>query len=227
MPNPLVFHLHTFWRSSATYRVRVACRLKGISVEEQPLNLDHGAQGNPEYLRINPMGAVPALVVREVNAAPQVLTQSLAILEFLDELHPEPRILPTDLYGRARVRSLAGILVSDTHPITTLRVRDFLRTRAGFDDKAWGQWQAHWFDLGLQAMEDRLASDPETGRFCHGDYPTIADICLASIIVIQRILHLKTSDTPTVDRIMAACESVDAFRLAMPTKPPFSRGPKL
>lgn len=204
--------LYAYWRTSATYRVRVALGLKGISATERQVNLDAGEQRSPEFLKINPLAAIPALVME--GTAP--LTQSLAILEFLDELQPRPPLLPADLHGRARVRSIAGMLASDTHPLVTPRVRRYLTTTGGFDDAAWRAWQLQWFGTGLQAVEQRLAGDAATGLFCHGNAPGMADICLASIVAVMRVFKIPTNGTPTVDRIVAACDGIDAFRRADP-----------
>ncbi len=208
------FELFAFWRTSATYRVRVALNLKGLSAHETIVDLDAGEQRAEAFLKINPMGAIPALVA--ADHAP--LTQSLAILEFLDELQPSPALLPTDLYARARVRSLAAMLAGDTHPLVTPRIKKYLAGTSHFDDAAWRAWQTHWFTTGLQAIEQRLASEPETGTFCHGDTPTIADICLASIIAVMRVFKIVVPAIPTVDRIMAHCEALEAFTRAAPAR---------
>lgn len=172
MPHTPDFELFAFWRTSATYRVRVALNLKGLTAHERIVNLDAGEQRSPEFLKINPMGAIPALI--EPGHAP--LTQSLAILEFLDEFKPAPPLLPADLHGRARVRSLASMLAGDTHPLITPRVKKYLTGTGGFDDAAWRAWQVQWFGTGMAAVEQRLASEKETGMFCHGNQPTTADI---------------------------------------------------
>jgi maleylacetoacetate isomerase len=206
------FDLYAFWRTSATYRVRVALNLKGLHAQEHLVNLDAGEQRSESFLRINPLGAIPALV----QPGHPPLTQSLAILEFLDELQPAPPLLPADLHGRARVRSIAGMLAADTHPLVTPRVKKYLVGSAGFDDAAWRAWQQQWFGTGLAAVEQRLAGDAGTGRFCHGDQAGMADICLASVTAVMRVFKIPTSGTPTVDRIVAACEELDAFRRASP-----------
>ena len=211
------FDLYSFWRTSATYRVRVACRLKGITPREHNVNLDTGEQRSPEFLKINPMGAIPALIERTNGASATPITQSMAILEFLEESQPSPALLPTDLHGRARVRSLAALLTSDTHPLITPRVKKYLMAQAGFDDAAWRAWQTNWFTTGLQALEQRLATEPETGIYCHGDHITMADICLASIVVVMRVFKIDVADIPTVMRIMATCEAHPAFANSAPS----------
>jgi maleylacetoacetate isomerase/maleylpyruvate isomerase len=212
------FELYSFWRTSATYRVRVAFHLKGISPKEHDVNIDAGEHRGDAFLRINPMGAIPALVDHGPGQSRTPLTQSLAILEFLDESFPTPPLLPFDTHSRARVRSLAAMLAADTHPLITPRVKKYLTTTGGFDDAAWRAWQIHWFTTGLQALEERLFNEPGTGTFCHGDTPTIADICLASIIAVMRIFKIEVPGIPTVLRVMAACEQLDAFVLAAPSR---------
>lgn len=214
MANPPAFELYSFWRTSATYRVRVALNLKGLQATERFVNVDAGEHRSEDFLEINPMGAIPALIAPDHLP----LTQSLAILEFLEEFQPQPPPLPSEIYARARVRSIAATLAVDTHPLITPRIKKYLMGTNGFDDAAWHAWQSQWFGAGLRAVEQRLASDAETGRFCHGDEPTIADICLASIIVVMRIFKITIPDTPTIDRIMAACEALDAFSRADPLR---------
>lgn len=207
------FELFSFWRTSATYRVRVALNLKGLSAQETNVNLDAGEQRSEAFLKINPLGAIPAL--REAGHPP--ITQSLAILEFLDEYQPTPPLLPADLHGRARVRSIAGMLASDTHPLVTPRVKKYLTTVGGFDDAAFRAWQIQWFGTGLAALEQRLATESDTGVFCHGDTPTLADICLASIVAVMRVFKITVPDTPTLDRIVDACDAHPAFAKAAPS----------
>lgn len=206
--------LYAYWRTSATYRVRVALNLKGLAVTERFVDVDAGEHRSEAFLRINPLGAVPALV----EAGHPPITQSLAILEFLEELQPDPPLLPGDRHGRARVRSLAGMLASDTHPLITPRVRSYLAGVVGLDDAGVRAWMQHWFGTGLAAFEQRLAAEPATGRFCHGDAPTIADICLASIVAVTRLFKLRFDGLPTVDRIMAECDALEAFARAAPLR---------
>ena len=212
------FELFSFWRTSATYRVRVAFNLKGVQPQERNVNLDAGEQRGEAFLKINPMGAIPALIDHLDGQSKTPLTQSLAILEFLDETYPTPRLLPADTHGRARVRSIAAMLAADTHPLITPRVKKYLTTVGKFDDAAWRAWQIHWFSTGLQALEQRLANEPETGTFCHGETATIADICLASIVVVMRVFKIDVDGIPTVLRIMGNCEKLDAFAKADPMK---------
>ena len=216
MTDPARFELYAYWRTSATYRVRVAFRLKGVAPQEHSINLDGGEQRGEAYLQINPMGAVPALVDHGPGQPATPLTQSLAILEFLEETYPTPALLPADAHGRARVRSLAAMLAADTHPLITPRVKKYLVSAGSFDDAAWRAWQIHWFSTGLLALEQRLVNEPGTGVFCHGDTPTLADICLASIMVVMRVFKIEVAGIPSVLRIMAACEQLDAFALSAP-----------
>ena len=208
------FDLYAYWRTSAGYRVRVALNIKGLKANEINVNIDAGEQRSEAFLKINPLGAIPALI--EGSKTP--LTQSLAILEFLDELKPDPPLLPADLHGRARVRSIALMLAADTHPLITPRVRKYLTGSGGFDDAAWRAWQIHWFTTGLLAVEQRLAKEMETGKFCHGDQVTTADICLASILAVMAVFKIKVADTPTIDAIVARCEALDAFAKADPSR---------
>ena len=214
MTTQSTFELYAYWRTSATYRVRVALNLKGLQAHERIVNIDAGEQNDPAFLKINPLGAIPALV--DAGHAP--LTQSLAILEFLDEFQPAPPLLPPDLHGRARVRSIAAMLAADTHPLITGRVKKYLAAAVGMDDAAWRAWQIQWFGTGLSALEQRLAAEPQTGVFCHGDTPTMADICLASIMEMVRIFKITIPNTPTIDRIMQACDAHPAFADAKPSR---------
>ncbi len=218
MTDPVRFELFSFWRTSETYRVRVAFNLKGVKPHEHNVNLDAGEQRSEAFLTINPMGAIPALIDHASGSSPTALTQSLAILEFLDETYPAPALLPVDAHGRARARSLAAMLAADTHPLITPRVKKYLTTAGQFDDAAWRAWQIHWFATGLQALEQRLATEPQTGTFCHGDVPTMADICLASIVVVMRVFKIEVAGIPTVHRIMAECERLEAFANADPRR---------
>ena len=218
MTDPARFELFSFWRTSATYRVRVAFNLKGVQPREHNVNLDTGEQRGEAFLKINPMGAIPALIDHGAGQPATPLTQSLAILEFLDETYPAPALLPSDPHGRARVRSLAALLAADTHPLITPRVKKYLVGVGKFDDAAWRAWQIHWFTSGLQALELRLCSEAQTGVFCHGDTPTMADICLASIIAVMRVFKIDVEGIPTVLRVMAACEKLEAFAKADPAR---------
>ena len=212
------FELFSYWRTSATYRVRVAFNLKGVRPRETNVDIEAGEQLGEAFRRVNPLGAIPALIDHGPGQSHVPMTQSLAILEFLDELYPQPPLLPADAHGRARVRSLAQMLAADTHPLVTPRVRKVLTTTGGFDADAWRAWQIQWFGTGLRAFEQRLAGEPGTGRFCHGDQPTLADICLASLFAVMRVFKIDFDDIPTAKRIMAECERLEAFAAADPSR---------
>ena len=218
MTDTVRFELFSYWRTSATYRVRVAFNLKGVKPRETDINIDTGQQHDAAFREINPMGGIPALIDHGPGQSHVPLTQSLAILEFLDEIYPQPPLLPSGPHGRARVRSLAQMLAVDTHPLITPRVKKYLTTATGFDAESWRAWQIQWFGTGLRAVEARLAGEPGTGRFCHGDTPTLADICLASVIVVMRVFKIEFDDIPTVTRIMAECEKLEAFAAADPSR---------
>jgi maleylacetoacetate isomerase len=206
--------LYGFWRSMAAYRVRVALALKGVAVTEVALDLNAGDQFAPEFLALNPEGAAPVLV--EPGQPP--LTQSMAILEYLEERYPDPPLLPADPHGRARVRSLAALIAADTHPLLTPRVTAYLHDTAGLDEPAVRAWSAHWVTRGLAASEARLANDAATGAFCHGDQVTFADICLANLAIAARANRFDLGQFPTVARIAARCETLEAFQRADPRR---------
>ena len=212
------FELFSYWRSSAVYRVRVAMNLKGIARRETNVDIDAGEQLGDAYRGVNPLGGIPSLVDHGQGAQALPMSQSLAILEFLDETHPQPPLLPADPHGRARVRSIAQMLTADTHPLVTPRVRKVLAATHGIDADAWRAWQLQWFGTGMRAVEKRLASEPATGRFCHGDAVTLADICLASLFAVMRVFKIDFDDIPTCQRIMAECEALDAFAAADPMR---------
>ena len=205
--------LFSFWRSLATYRVRIALNLKGVTPEEIDVNLMKGAQRDPAYRTVNPMMALPALVDGEAPA----LFESLAIIEYLDETHPAPPLLPTDSRGRARVRGLAQIVACDSHPLIVPRVREYLEHELRIDEPARLAWCRHWHVQALAALENHL-SGPETGRFCHGDQVTIADICLASQAAGAQFFGVDLAPFPNVIRIVNACQQIDAFARAHPLK---------
>jgi maleylacetoacetate isomerase len=208
--------LYGFWRSLATYRVRAALALKGIDAEQVSINLLQGKQHSEEYRAINPQRVVPALIV---DAGPP-LFQSMAILEYLEETHPEPPLLPKDPRGRARVRGLAQIVVSDGHPLVVSRIRSYLEKEMGQDESARNKWLSHWTLQALEAVEAHLARERETGRFSHGDAPTIADVCLASQVYGAKFFNVDTKSVPTVMRIFDECMSIDAFDRSQPLKQP-------
>jgi maleylacetoacetate isomerase/maleylpyruvate isomerase len=212
------FDLYSYWRTSATYRVRVALNLKGLKAHEINVNIDTGEQLSAAFLRINPLGGIPALVDHAAGVPQIPLTQSLAILEYLEEIAPTPAILPADAFGRARVRSLAAMLAADTHPLITPRIKKYLLGNGGFDDQMWRAWQINWFTTGLQALEKQLLLQPLPGKLTHGDEVMLSDICLASIVVVARVFKIEVEGIPTVNRIMAELERMPEFAQAEPKR---------
>ena len=208
--------LYGFWRSLATYRVRVALRLKGIEAEEVSINLLKGMQHGADYKAVNPQSVVPALIV---DGAPP-LFQSMAILEYLEETAPQPPLLPSDARGRARVRGLALTVACDAHPLIVPRIRAYLEQEMHLDEAARNRWLHHWTLLGLETLEAHLAREPETGRYCHGDTPTLADICLAGQVFAAGYFDVATKTVPTVERIFGECMKIDAFDSSQPLKQP-------
>ncbi|WP_243049997.1 maleylacetoacetate isomerase [Dyella sp. RRB7] len=209
--------LYGYWRSSAAYRVRIALNLKGLAYETQPVHLvrDGGEQHAPEFQALNPQALVPCLVDQG-----QVFTQSLAIIEYLDETRPTPPLLPADPAGRARARALAQVVACDLHPLGNLRVLQHLASQFGADEAAKGVWSRHWISEGLRALEAMLAGHVATGRFCHGDTPTIADACLVPQVYNAVRWKVPLDEYPTIRRIHEACEGLAAFRLAAPEAQP-------
>lgn len=213
--------LYGFWRSLASYRVRVALALKGLRAEEVSIDLLKGKQNSQDYLALNPQGVVPALILDEGGPP---LFQSLAILEYLEETRPEPALLPKDPRGRARVRGLALIAAADGHPLIVPRVRNYLEKEMKADETARNRWLAHWTMRALEAIEGHLAREKETGRFCHGNVPTIADICLVSqVIGALAYFNCDTKGVPSAMRIYGRCMEIDAFARAHPLKQPGAR----
>ena len=208
--------LYGFWRSLATFRVRVALALKGIEAEQLSINLLQGAQHRDDYKAINPQSVVPSLVIDEGPP----LFQSMAILEYLEETHPEPPLLPRDPRGRARVRGLALMIACDAHPLIVPRIRDYLEREMHLDEAARNRWLQHWTLLALETLEKHLSSERETGRFCHGDAPTMADICLVGQVFAAGYFNVAIAGVPTVARIFEQCMKIDAFDRSQPLKQP-------
>ena len=207
--------LYGFFRSSAAYRVRIALNLKGLSYDQHAIHLRRNDQAKPDYRGVNPQGLVPAL---EIDG--ETLIQSLAIIEYLDETHPEPPLLPAAPADRARVRALADIVACDIHPINNLRVLRYLIHTYGKSESDIGAWYNHWIDAGFQALETLLADDSRTGSFCHGDRPGLADIALVPQVVNAERYELDMSPYPTISRIFAACQKLPAFAAAHPDNQP-------
>ena len=210
--------LYSFWRSLATYRVRVALNLKGLTAAEvEFIDLFTGHQHRDAFVAVNPHRVVPALVLDDGGPA---LFQSMAILEYLEETQPQPPLLPSDPRGRARVRALAQIVVADSHPLSVPRVRNYLTGHFKFSEEQLHEWLLHWQHEALKSLEGHLGRDRDTGRFCHGDQVTIADICLASQAVGAGFFKLDLSPYPTVKRIAEACFEQEAFAQAHPLQQP-------
>jgi maleylacetoacetate isomerase len=209
--------LYGFWRSLASLRVRIALNLKGLRFEETPVDLLKGQQFADGYKALNPQSVLPALILDDGGPP---LVQSLAILEYLDETHPQPPLLPKDARGRARVRGLALVSAADGHPLVVPRIRNFLEKELQVDEAGRNKWLQHWTLKALEAYESRLAAERETGRFCHGDQPTIADICLAGQVFGGKFFNCDLSGMPTVNRIFAECMKLEAFDRAQPLKQP-------
>lgn len=209
--------LYSYWRSSAAYRVRIALNLKGLAYETRPVHLlrDGGEQHAAGYRALNPMELIPTLVDGE-----QTITQSMAIMEYLDEIRPAPALLPADAIGRARVRALALILACDVHPLGNLRVLQYLESQLGADEAARGEWSRHWMAVGFKGLETSLAGSAATGRFCHGDTPGLADACLVPQFYNALRWKLPMDGYPTIRRIYDACQQLDAFQQAAPERQP-------
>ncbi|HLT79157.1 MAG TPA: maleylacetoacetate isomerase [Ferrovibrio sp.] len=207
--------LYGYFRSSAAYRVRIALNLKGLAYDHRFIHLQKNDQLGDDFARLNPQQLVPALVEGD-----HVFTQSLAIIEYLEETHPEPALLPGDAAERARVRALALAIACDIHPLNNLRVLRYLTRDLGISEEKKDQWYRHWVETGLQAVEKLLTGSPATGRFCHGDTPTLADICLVPQVANARRFKCDLSACPTVVRIDAECAKLDAFARAAPDRQP-------
>ena len=207
--------LYGFFRSSAAFRVRIALNLKGLAYEGAFIHLRRDDQAQPAYRGVNPQGLVPTL-----EDGDERLIQSLAIIEYLDETHPEPPLLPSRPAERARVRALADIVACDIHPINNLRVLRYLSRRFGRDETAIGAWYNHWIAEGFAALESLLAADPRTGAFCHGEQPGLADIALVPQVVNSERYRLDLAPYPTIARIFARCMQLDAFAAAHPDRQP-------
>jgi maleylpyruvate isomerase len=206
--------LYTQFRSSASFRVRIALNLKGLAYEPAPLALARGEHHEAAYQSVNPQELVPALVDHG-----QVLTQSLAIIEYLEEKHPTPPLLPRDSLGRARVRSLALLVACEIHPLNNLRVLNYLRGSLAQSEEGVASWYRHWIAEGLGKLEKELTR-PGTGQFAHGDAPTMADCCLVPQIFNARRYQCDTAPYPTVMRVFDRCMQLEAFQRAQPSQQP-------
>jgi maleylpyruvate isomerase len=208
--------LHNYFRSSTSYRVRIALEMKGLDYRYVPHHLRHSEHLEQPYRNINPQGLVPAMIWREGT----LLLQSLAIIEFLDESVPQPPLLPADPLGRARVRMLAQMIACDIHPVNNLRVLTSLRTLFGASDEDVANWFRHWVNETFEPLEKILAEGSQTGIFCHGDRPGLADICLAAQVVNNQRFGVDMTLYPVISRIHAACMELPAFVKAAPKNQP-------
>ncbi len=206
---------YDYFRSSAAYRVRITMNLKGVEAERVFINLSKGEQRAASFLDVSPSGLVPVL-----EHDGHRIHQSLAIIDYLDALHPEPRMVPRDAAGRARVLGLALAMSTDIHPLTNLRVLNYVEHDVGGGKAARAAWIAHWVHEGLGALEAVLTHDAETGTFCHGEAPGIADACLVPQLFFARRFDLDLTAYPTLVRIDAACNELPAFADAHPMKQP-------
>lgn len=207
--------LYDYWRSSAAYRVRITLNLKNLPYESIPIHLLNDEQREPAYRALNPQGFVPMLVEGEHS-----LTQSLAICEYLDETHPAPPLLPATPLERARVRALALTVACDIHPLNNKRILDYLRAPLGHDKATVEIWYRHWVAEGLMTLEKMLKDNPQTGKFCHGEQITLADICLVPQVANAIRFSCPLDNYPTVHRIYLACMQHAAFDKAQPDKQP-------
>lgn len=213
--------LYDYFRSSAAYRVRIALNLKGISYQNVPVHLVRGGgeQRSAAYAALNPQMLVPTLVDGK-----RVLTQSLAICEYLEETHRAPPLLPADPPGRARVRALAQSIACEIHPLNNLRVLDYLRGTLGIDEAAVRRWYGRWVEEGFRALERLLCRDRPAGRFCHGETPGLADLCLVPQVYNARRYAVDLDPYPTIVGIDAACAELAAFAAARPELQPDAEG---
>ncbi|HEU5073478.1 MAG TPA: maleylacetoacetate isomerase [Polyangiaceae bacterium] len=209
--------LHNYFRSSASYRVRIALNLKGLAYDYLAVHLrrNGGEQFAPDFLPLNPQQLVPVLDTGEHR-----LTQSLAIIEYLDETYPEPPLLPRTPWERARVRALALVIACEVHPLNNLRVLDYLAREFGANSQVQSAWYQHWVALGLGALEAQVAGSPHTGQFCHGDRPGLADCCLIPQLFNARRFNCDLTAYPTLLGIERNCNALAAFRDAAPDSQP-------
>jgi len=213
--------LYSYFRSSASYRVRIALNLKGLAYDIVPVHLlkNGGEQLSPEYRQLNADGLVPVLT-DDTQGEAAALTQSLAIIEYLEETHPQPALLPAEPCDRAWVRGIALSIACDIHPLNNLRVLRYLVRNLNVSEDDKNAWYRHWCEQGLAALETTLARDKRSGRFCYGDTPTLADCCLVPQVFNAQRLNCDLSRLPTIMRINDACLALDAFANAAPAVQP-------
>jgi maleylpyruvate isomerase len=206
--------LYGYPLSSAAYRVRIALALKGVKASTVNKQLRRGEHRQKDYLKINPQGFVPALELEDGT----VITQSLAIIEWLDESHPPPTLLPTEPRARARVRGLSQLIACDVHPLNNLRVMQYMESTLGIAQAVRDEWYRHWIATGFAALEDALGRDASRGRFCFGDQPGMADVCLVPQVYNARRFSVDLTPYPRIVAIDAACRELPAFASAAPEK---------
>ncbi|SET29480.1 maleylacetoacetate isomerase [Oceanicella actignis] len=212
--------LHSYFRSSTSTRLRAALNLKGLEARYVAHHLVRDEHRDPAFLAINPQGLLPALELRGAPGGDVALTQSLAIIEWLDETWPDPPLLPADPLGRARVRALSQAIACEVHAVNNLRVLRRLREQFGADDAAVAAWFRHWVAETLAPLERMLRDDPRTGAFCHGDAPGMADLCLYAQVLNNRRFDVNMAPYPTIMRIFDACEAVPEIARAAPANQP-------
>ncbi len=208
--------IHSFFRSGTSHRLRIALNLKGLPADYVPVDLRTNGHLAPAFKDINPQGLVPALQLDDGT----VLIQSPAIIEWLEEIHPTPPLLPVQPLARARVRALAAIVGCDIHPVNNRRILERLRKQFGADETAVQDWCATWIADGFDALEALLAADASRGAFCFGHAPTLADVYLVPQVESARRFKVDLARWPTIVAIDAACGQLDAFRLAAPAEQP-------
>jgi maleylacetoacetate isomerase len=211
----MAMKLYTYYRSQASFRVRIALNLKGLKREDSFLHLERGDQFKPEYQALNPQAVVPTLYDGDLK-----LFQSFAILEYLEETYPNPPLLPKGAAARAWVRGFALVNVADSHPLFVPRIRNYLTQTLKISDAQRLAWIQHWIELGLQAMEALLTEHKESGKFCHGDAPSFADICLATQVFPAKMFKVGLEPYKRVMRVYDTCMMIPAFDQASPPKQP-------
>jgi maleylacetoacetate isomerase len=208
--------LFSFWRSLASFRVRIALNLKGLTADMTTVDLDADMQRMEAYRKVNPQMVLPALI--DGDGPP--LFQSVAIIEYLNEVHPTPPLLPADPRGRARVRGLAQMVACEGHPLLTPRVRRYLDRELNLRDEQQTAWRRHWTIETMTALEGHLAGHKATSRFCHGDAPTFADICMVGHVTAANMQQIALTRWPTVKRIFETAMALPEFAKASPLVQP-------
>jgi maleylpyruvate isomerase len=207
--------LYNYFRSSASFRVRIALEIKGVPYDYAPVHLLKGEQMAPEFVKLNPDALVPVLC--DGN---DVLNQSLAIVEYLEETHPEPTLLPGSPSNRAHIRAIALAIACEIHPLNNPRVLKYLKNTFNVEEEARNDWYRHWVKLGFAGLETRLSASPLTGAYCVGDTPTLADVCLVPQVFNGKRFDVAVEDYPTLARIFEHCMAQEAFQRAAPAVQP-------